>query len=132
MTQSEAELEASLVERLTGLGYCRVKIKTVDALHANLKQQLEIHNGITLSNSEFAKVLNHLNKGNVFARAKTLRDRFQLTRDDGTAAYIQFLDIEQWCQNQYQVTSKSRSKAGIKTVTMLPCSLTACRWYKLN
>ena len=103
--QSEAELEASIVERLTTLGYGRVKIHTVEALHANLKQQLEIHNNISLSEGEFAKVLNHLNKGNVFTRAKTLRDRFLLTRDDGSAAYIQFLDTEYWCQNQYQVTN---------------------------
>lgn len=106
MIQSEAELEASLIEQLTTLGYSRVPIHTVDALHANLKQQLEIHNNISLSAAEFAKILNHLNKGNVFARAKTLRDRFQLTRDDGTSAYIQFLDTEHWCQNQYQVTNQ--------------------------
>ena len=60
--------------------------------------------GQPLREGEFAKLRTHLNKGTVFARAKTLRDRFQLTRDDGTAAYIQFLDTEHWCQNQYQVT----------------------------
>jgi type I restriction enzyme, R subunit len=106
MIQSEAELEASLIDRLTTLGYSRITIHTVDALHANLQQQLEIHNGVTLSESEFAKILNHLNKGNVFARAKTLRDRYQLNRDDGTSTYIQFLDSEHWCQNQYQVTNQ--------------------------
>lgn len=109
--QSEAELENSLIDRLTHLGYSRVTIPNAAALHANLKQQLEIHNATTLngqplSAGEFAKILNHLNKGNVFARAKTLRDHFQLTRDDSTTAYIQFLDTEQWCQNQYQVTNQ--------------------------
>ena len=109
--QSEAELEASLIERLTTLGYSRVSIGTADELRANLKRQLEIHNapalkGSPLSDGEFAKVLNHLNKGNVFARAKTLRDRFQLPRDDGSTCYLQFLDTEQWCQNQYQVTNQ--------------------------
>ena len=109
--QSEAELEASLIERLTTLGYSPVTIGSDAALRANLKQQLEIHNnvalnGVPLSEGEFAKVRNHLNKGNVFARAKTLRGRFQLTRDDGTACYLQFLDTEQWCQNQYQVSNQ--------------------------
>ena len=109
MPQTEAELEASLVERLTTLGYSRVTIRHDADLRANLKQQLEIHNapalnGTPLSEGEFAKILNHLHKGNVFARAKTLRDRFQLARDDGTSCYIQFLDTAQWCQNQYQVT----------------------------
>ena len=111
MIQSEAQLEASLIDRLTNLGWSRVQIHNMDALHANLKQQLEIHNaaalnGSPLTSSEFAKILNHLNKGTVFTRAKTLRDRFQLTRDDGTFTYIQFLDTEYWCQNQYQVTNQ--------------------------
>lgn len=111
MIQSEAELETNLINRLTTLGYSRVTIHTAAALHANLQQQLEIHNntalnGQPLTAGEFAKILNHLNKGNVFARAHALRDRYQLTRDDGTATYIQFLDTEQWCQNQYQVTSQ--------------------------
>lgn len=104
MTQSEAQLEENLVQRLTGLGYERVSINNADQLRANLKQQLEIHNKVQLSNHEFAKVLNYLDKGNVFERAKTLRDRFQFTRDDGSSCYLQFLNTEHWCQNQYQVT----------------------------
>lgn len=106
MTQSEAQLEESLVQRLTGLGYDRVTITDADQLRANLKKQLEIHNKIQLSNHEFAKVLNHLDKGNVFERAKILRDRLQFTRDDGSSCYLQFLNTEHWCQNQYQVTNQ--------------------------
>ncbi|MCP5157791.1 MAG: type I restriction endonuclease subunit R, partial [Gammaproteobacteria bacterium] len=127
MIQSEAELEASLIDRLTTLGYGRVQIGNVAALHANLRQQLQIHNaaalnGRPLSNGEFAKILNHLNKGTVFDRAKTLRDRFQLTRDDGSAVYIQFLDTEHWCQNQYQVTNQITVEGSYKNrydVTLL-------------
>lgn len=102
--QSEAQLEANLVKRLVGLGYSKVSIKNGHELHANLKKQLEIHNQIELSQGEFNKILNHLDKGNVFQRAKTLRDRFLLIRDDGSSFYIQFLNTVQWCQNQYQVT----------------------------
>ncbi|MCP4428974.1 MAG: type I restriction endonuclease subunit R, partial [Chloroflexi bacterium] len=127
MIQSEAELENSLIDRLTNLGYSRVNIHTVDALHANLKQQLEIHNaavlnGTPLSAGEFKKILNHLSKGNVFARAHTLRGRFQLSRDDGTSIHIQFLDREQWCQNQYQVSNQITVKGSYKNrydVTLL-------------
>ncbi|TKF15891.1 type I restriction endonuclease subunit R [Enterovibrio norvegicus] len=103
-TQSEAQLEESLIQRLTGLGYTRVDINSTDELRANLKQQLEIHNKIELSQGEFNKILNHLDKGNVFQRAKTLRDRYQLTRDNGSSCYIQFMNCVHWCQNQYQVT----------------------------
>ncbi len=102
--QSEAKLEAELVQRLGGLGYDKVSITNADELRANLKKQLEIHNKLELTQAEFNKVLNHLDRGNVFQRAKTLRDRFQLTRDDGSSVYIQFFNTRHWCQNQYQVT----------------------------
>ena len=104
--QSEAELEASLIERLVKMDYQLVSITNTEELHQNLKRQLEIHNKIELSNGEFNKIVNHLNKGNVFQRAKTLRDRFLLNRDDGTSCHIQFMNILHWCQNQYQVTSQ--------------------------
>lgn len=105
-TESEAQLEESLIQRLIGLGYERVAINNADELRTNLKQQLEIHNKIQLSLGEFNKVLNHLDKGNVFQRAKTLRDRYQLTRDNGSSCYIQFMNCVHWCQNQYQVTNQ--------------------------
>ena len=68
MTQSEVQLEKSLVQRLTGLGYERITIRGSDELLANLKRQLEKHNKLTLSDAEFERVLNHLDKGNVFER----------------------------------------------------------------
>ena len=104
MTQSEQALEDSLIKQLTTLGYEPVTIRGEADLLANLKRQLEKHNGVQLTDGDFAKVLNHLNKGNVFERAKTLRDRFQITRDNGESIYIEFLNQEYWCQNQYQVT----------------------------
>lgn len=72
----------------------------------NLRTQLEHLNKIKLSDREFARVLNHLNKGNVFERAKLLRDKFQLTRDDGTSAYLDFLNSDNWSQNIFQVTQQ--------------------------
>ncbi|AMV73633.1 type I restriction endonuclease subunit R [Desulfuromonas carbonis] len=104
--QSEAQLEQSLIRRLGGLGYDFVSIGNSAELRANLKRQLEKHNEVLLTDAEFAKVLNHLDKGNVFERAKILRDRMQLTRDDGSSLYLQFLNTEHWCQNQYQVTNQ--------------------------
>jgi len=105
-TQSEQILEDSLVKQLNTLGYDLVSIRNEAELLANLKGQLEKHNGVKLSEGEFAKVLNHLNKGNSFDRAKILRDRFQLTRDTGEILYLEFLNLEHWCQNQYQVTQQ--------------------------
>ncbi|MDP2570788.1 HsdR family type I site-specific deoxyribonuclease [Vibrio penaeicida] len=104
--QSEAQLEESLLQRLIGLGYERITIQNSEELRQNLKQQLERHNKIELSGGEFNKIVNFLDKGNVFGRAKTLRDRYNLIRDDGASVYIQFFNTLHWCQNQYQVTSQ--------------------------
>jgi type I restriction enzyme R subunit len=111
MTETEAQLEESLVERLTGLGYGRVVIRSAGELLANLKGQLEKHNDTSFSDSEFSRVLNHLDKGNVFDRARTLRDKYALPRDDGSTSWIEFLNTAEWCRNEYQVTQQV-SQAG--------------------
>jgi type I restriction enzyme R subunit len=41
---------------------------------SNLKSQLEAFNKATYSDKEFDNILNHLAKGNVFDRAKTLKE----------------------------------------------------------
>lgn len=104
--QSEAILEENLVKQLVNLEYEKVIIKDDTALEANLKTQLEKHNNFSMSESEFKRVLNHLNKGSVFEKAQILRDKFVLPLDDGTTKYIEFLDSEHWCQNLFQVTSQ--------------------------
>lgn len=109
--QSEAQLEEDIITRLTGLGYARVSLPDAAATKANLRTQLNTHNkdalgGTPLTDAEFARVLNHLEKGNVFDKAEILRDRFQLTREDGTPVWLQFLNTQDWCRNQYQVASQ--------------------------
>lgn len=103
-TQTEAQLEIDLIDRLVARGWARVSLADEGAMLANLKTQLEGHNDVTLTEAEFARVLNHLDKGNVFERAKTLRDRYDLTREDGTRLYLEFMNTREWCQNRYQVT----------------------------
>jgi len=102
--QPEQVLEDKLVVQLTNLGYASVKIKNEKELIANLKQQLEKHNNISFSNAEFKKVMNILSKGSVFEKAKTLREKQHIIRDNGDNLYFEFLNTEYWCQNQYQVT----------------------------
>ena len=102
--QSEAILEENLINQLVSLKYEKVTIKDDKALEINLKTQLEKHNDFSMSDSEFKRVLNHLNKGSVFEKAKIVRDKFVLVLDDGTSKYIEFLDSEHWCQNLFQVT----------------------------
>jgi type I restriction enzyme R subunit len=103
-TQSEQQLEEALIEQLKGLGFSGVAIVDGDALEENLKSQLGKFNKTTFSDAEFTKILNHLNKGDRFQKAKTLRDRFSLKRDDESSLSIQFFNMDRWCQNAYQVT----------------------------
>ena len=73
-SQPEYILEEKLVAQLQELGHKKVIIKNEEDLIKNLKIQLEIHNKKTFSEKEFEKILNHLAKGNVFEKAKILRD----------------------------------------------------------
>ena len=104
--QSEAQLEEQLIQQLDGLGYSRVQIHSEQAVLDNLQFQLGVFNKTTFSDREFDIILNHLAKGNVFEKAKTLRDRFQFTRDDGESTYIQFYDSENPSRNLLQVTNQ--------------------------
>ena len=102
--QSELQLEKELIEQLNKLGFGSVTIPDNNSLIVNLRSQLEKFNQTKFSDKEFEKILNHLNKGNRFQKAKVLRDRFLLHRDDDTSTYIRFFNMDQWCKNEYQVT----------------------------
>lgn len=105
--QSEQVLEEQLIIQLQKLGYKYVILPNEKALLANLKSQIEKHNSIVFSDSEFEKVLNILNKGSVFEKAKTLREKkHHIIRDNGDNLYFEFLNVEHWCQNEYQVTNQ--------------------------
>ena len=105
-TQSEQTLENNLIAQLETLGFDKVRIDDEDALLVNLKAQLEKHNKFQLSDGEFKQVLNKLAKGNIFEKAKILRDKIAYTKDDGTTGYIELINQIQWCKNQYQVTNQ--------------------------
>ena len=67
MTQSEYALEEALIAQLNGMEYSPVRIECEADMLANLKRQLELHNQITpLTQTEFERILNHLNTGSVF------------------------------------------------------------------
>ena len=102
--QPEQILEEQLIAKLHELGYALVLIQNEAELIANMKVQLEKHNNIVFSDKEFKKVLNILSKGSVFEKAKTLREKQHIIRDNGDNLYFEFINTEQWCQNEYQVT----------------------------
>jgi type I restriction enzyme R subunit len=104
--QSEAALENKLIDQLKSLDYSYVTIGGEESLLSNLKARLEQFNTTTFSDKEFKAIVNHLSRGNVFTRAKTLRDRFQFYRDNGESVYISFFDYEDWNNNIFQVTNQ--------------------------
>lgn len=112
--QPESILESELVKQLVALGYYKVSIKDEADLVTNLQKQLEKHNSIKLSDKEFGQVLNQLNKGNVFERAKILREKAKYTKDNGQTGYLEFVNQEHWCQNQFQVTHQVSMEGSYK------------------
>lgn len=93
--QSEAALEENLIQKLASNGYERVTISDIDALELNFRNELEKHNNITFTDSEFKKVRNHLDGGSLFDKAKKLRDKFVIQRDTGNI-YVEFINVKEW------------------------------------
>jgi type I restriction enzyme R subunit len=112
--QSEAALEAGLIEALQKMNYEYVHIEEETNLKSNFKKQLEIHNKKALAeigrehltDGEFEKVLIHLEGGTRFEKAKKLRDLFPLETEDGQRVWLQFLNKKNWCQNEFQVSNQ--------------------------
>jgi len=120
--QSEAILENNLIKQLIEMGYASAKIPDGTNLVANLKSQLEDFNNTYYSTKEFDGIINHLAKGNVFQKAKTLRDRYSFTRENGETTYVRFFDTENWNNNLFQVTNQVSQEGTFKNrydVTLL-------------
>ena len=120
--QPELVLEEQLVGQLQKLGYGLVYLKDENELISNLKTQLEKHNNIQFSTQEFERVMNILSKGSVFEKAKSLREKQHIVRDNGDNLYFEFINTEHWCQNQFQVTHQVTMEGSYKNrydVTLL-------------
>jgi type I restriction enzyme R subunit len=120
--QSEQILEEQLIAQLQKLGYGYIVINSEKDLLLNLKGQLEKHNQSALTKTgseqltktEFEKILNLLSKGSVFEKSKMLRQKQHIVRDNGDNLYFEFLNVEHWCQNQYQVTNQVSQEGKFK------------------
>jgi type I restriction enzyme R subunit len=120
--QPELVLEEQLVGQLQKLGYGLVYLKDENELISNLKSQLEKHNNIQFTDKEFERVMNILSKGSVFEKAKSLREKQHIVRDNGDNLYFEFMNTEHWCQNQFQVTHQVTIEGAYKNrydVTLL-------------
>ena len=114
VTQSEAALEQGLIKALQDMSYEYVKISEETNLHANFKAQLEKHNRKKLAqlgrehftDAEFERILIFLEGGSRFDKAKKLRDLYPLDTEDGNRIWVEFLNKQNWCQNEFQVSNQ--------------------------
>ncbi|WP_413488372.1 type I restriction endonuclease subunit R [Shewanella baltica] len=108
--QSEQQLEDDLVAQLNAQKFEVIKLKDNAALVANLKAQLEKVNNCTLSDTEFSQVLGKLEKGNIFTKAKILRDQLDVTLDNGDSRHLTLLfaspDDGAQNKNRFQVAQQ--------------------------
>lgn len=114
MTQSEEVLEQGLIKALQEMSYEYVSIKEEENLLANFKAQLEKHNRKELAShgrehftdKEFDKILLYLEGGTRFEKAKKLRDLKNFQLENGERVWIEFINKQQWCQNEFQVSNQ--------------------------
>ncbi|HIF9258712.1 TPA: type I restriction endonuclease subunit R [Photobacterium damselae] len=111
--QSEQQLEDNLIAQLGTQGFEVIALKDNTVLEANLKAQLEKVNECTLSDTEFRQVLGKLEKGNIFTKAKTLRDQLDVTLDNGDSRHLTLL-FDEASKNKFQVAQQITVK-GIYT-----------------
>ena len=107
-------MEQGLIQTLQNMSYEYVQIDEETNLRENFKRQLEKHNIKELSkfgrseftDKEFEKILIHLEGGSRFDKAKKLRDLYPLETEDGQRIWVEFLNKNQWCQNEFQVSNQ--------------------------
>lgn len=90
------------------IGYESVPIRTMQELKDNHIQQICKLNETSLSADEQKRYFTQLNKGNVFDRAKTLRDRIVIDADEGSSKnkYLRLIDTAKPERNTFQVINQ--------------------------
>lgn len=112
-TQTEQALENGLIKTLVENSYEYIQLRE-ENLYVNFKSQLEKHNKRRLAeigrtaftDKEFEKICTHLEGGTRFEKAKKLRDLYPLDTEDGERIWIEFLNRQKWCKNEFQVSNQ--------------------------
>jgi type I restriction enzyme R subunit len=106
---NEQQIEQTLVSKLIDLKYAyRNDIRDLDALKINFREKFEALNKVTLSESEFSRLLETIITPDVYSAARTLRARNSFERDDGTPLNYTLVNIKDWCKNTYEVVNQLR------------------------
>ena len=108
----EYQIEEKFIDRLRNIGYNYIELNNYEEVINNFREQLAKFNAkkleekahaATFSDTEFNRIMIHIDNHSVYESAKILRDKFVLTLDDGKTVYIDFFssDLD---KNIYQVT----------------------------
>lgn len=106
---TEQQIEEALIEKLVDLKYSyRLDIRDRATLEQNFREKFEALNQVRLTESEYKRLLEDIITPDVFAAARTLRERNGFTRDDGTPLNYTLVNIKDWCKNTFEVVSQLR------------------------
>jgi type I restriction enzyme R subunit len=109
MTTSENQIELDLIAKLSDLKYTyRPDIRDRAALEVNFREKFQELNRVTLTESEFQRLLDEIVSPDVFTAAHTLRNRNAFARDDGTPLNYTLVNINDWCKNTFEVVNQLR------------------------
>lgn len=115
--QTELELENELIKQLKVQFHSSeyddafVAVHDDESLYKNLRNQINRFNGIELSDTEFRRFINELEKYNtVYKCAINLRQMQTITMDDGSKKNIKIFEKNEWCRNIVQVAHQINQK----------------------
>jgi len=96
-------------ETLSDLKYIyRPDIHDRAALEQNFREKFEALNRVTLTDGEFARLLERMVTKDVFEASSRLRERNTFDRDDGTPLTFTLVNIKDWCKNTFEVVNQLR------------------------
>ncbi len=105
----EQQIENALIAKLKDLKYTyREDIRDKVTLEQNFREKFEALNHVRLTDSEFARLRDEIVNSDVFAAAKTLRERNTFQREDGTPLQYTLVNIKDWCKNEFEVINQLR------------------------
>ena len=117
--QSEAKLEEALIRQLQGQGYEYVKVKDEAGLLKNLRYQLELLNDVSLSDTEWNRLLPMISNDQMTIQDKTEMIQgkgyiLNLTMDDGLKKNIKLIDKTNVYNNRLQVINQYEVEGAYK------------------
>lgn len=105
----ETDIEEDLLRKLRDLKYeYRADIRDWEALKGNFRRHFENLNRVTLTDAEFARLLEEIVTPDVFAAARMLREKNTLEREDGTPLDYTLVNTRDWCKNHFEVINQLR------------------------